>query len=241
MASGNGRKRQKGRLMIHKDVVGKKLLDLYLEIKNDALFSDYIMGGGTGLALQLGHRTSTDIDIFTTTNQDNRDILNRLNEKYNNYYIININKSVLEIVIKNIKIDFIRDNSNILEIPKTEDGITFFGIKDISAMKLRTILTRTKSRDFIDIAYLLQKFSLTKMFGYYKKKYNSDDIPLIKMALLKSKQIQKDEWLKDISMLKNDIMLENIPVLLEKGLEKYNKKHEIGLNSFFKNIKRLFK
>lgn len=228
--------------MIYKNVAKPELFDLYYEIKNNTLFKDYILGGGTALALQLGHRISTDIDIFTTSNHNNKDILNELDEKYKNYYIINISNSVLEIVLKNIKLDFIKDNSNIIEIPKTEENITYFSVKDISAMKLRAILTRTKSRDYIDIAYIMQNMSLNDMFENYKCKYESDDISVIKIALLKSKNITKEEWEKDIYMLKNDIKFESIPKLIETELMKYNKKHNMGnKKTLIDKIKYFFK
>jgi len=214
--------------MINKNAAKKELFDLYYEIKGVDLFRDYVLGGGTALALQLGHRISTDIDVFTANVQDNKDILDKLNELYKTYYIISITDPVLQVTINNIKVDFIKDTSTIIEMPKTDDKITYFGIKDIAAMKLRTILTRTKSRDFIDIAYLLKNMSLDEMFDNYRQKYRQDDAAVIKIALLKSRNITHDEWKKDIYMLKNDIVLENIPGIIEKEIVKHNKKHDMG-------------
>jgi predicted nucleotidyltransferase component of viral defense system len=218
--------------MINKSAANKELLDIYYELKNEYLFKDYILGGGTALALQIGHRTSTDIDIFTTKKKSNKDILNKLNELYHTYYIINMSEPVLETSIKNIKVDFINDNSNILEIPKTNEKITYFGIKDISAMKLRAILTRTKARDYIDIAYLLKHIPLNKMFNNYKQKYKQDDITIIKLALSKCNTIPDNEWDKDINMLDNSIVLTNIPKLINNELLRYNKRFIINTNIF---------
>jgi predicted nucleotidyltransferase component of viral defense system len=214
--------------MINKNAAKKELFDLYHSLKNDKMFKDYILGGGTALALQLGHRTSTDIDLFTTNKKNYKDILNKLNEQYGTYYVVNITEPVLEVTVKNIKVDFITDTNNIIEIPKTDEEITFFGINDISAMKLRTILTRTKTRDYIDIAYLLKKMPLKAMLDNYLQKYNQDDSAVIKIALLKCKNIPKNEWNEDIHMLKNDIILEKIPDIIEKEIIKHNKKYNIG-------------
>ena len=214
--------------MINKNVVKKELLDLYHSLKNNIMFKDYILGGGTALAFQLEHRISTDIDLFTTNNKNNKDILNELNEQYGTYYIINITEPVLEVTIKKIKVDFITDKNNIIEMPKTDEEITYFGTNDISAMKLRAILTRTKTRDYIDIAYLLKNMSLENMLNNYRQKYNQDDAAIIKIALLKSRNITKDEWNDDIYMLKNDIILEKIPDILEKEIIKHNKKYNVG-------------
>jgi predicted nucleotidyltransferase component of viral defense system len=224
--------------MINKNVAKKELFDLYHSLKNDIMFKDYILGGGTALALQLEHRMSTDIDLFTTNKKNNKDILNKLNEQYGTYYIVNITEPVLEVTVKNIKVDFITDTNNIIETPKTDEKITFFGINDISAMKLRTILTRTKTRDYIDIAYLLKNMPLKAMLDNYQQKYNQDDSAVIKIALLKSKNIPKNEWNEDIHMLKNDIIPEKIPDIIEKEIIKHNKEYNIGNK---KNILKIIK
>ena len=214
--------------MQYKNVAKEELFNLYYDLKKSSLFKDHILGGGTALALQLGHRTSTDIDLFTTNEIDNKDILNELNKKYGSYYIQTLNDFLLRVEIKNILVDFIKENRNILEMPKIENNITYFGVKDISAMKLRTILTRNKPRDYIDIAYILKDLSLDEMAENYKDKYKANDMPIIKIALMRSKFFTKDEWYDGINMLKNDIKLENIPKILENEIGKYNKKHNIG-------------
>jgi predicted nucleotidyltransferase component of viral defense system len=224
--------------MINKTVAKKELFDLYYSIKNESMFQDYILGGGTALALQLGHRTSTDIDLFTANKKNNKDILNKLNEQYGTYFIVNITEPVLEVTIKNIKVDFITDKNNIIETPKTDEKITYFGKNDISAMKLRAILTRTKARDYIDIAYLLTTIPLNNMLDNYRKKYNQDDTAIIKIALLKCGNIPKNEWNENIHMLKNDFPPENIPDIIEKEIKKHNNKYNIGnKKNIFKTIK----
>jgi len=95
-------------------------------------------------------------------------------------------------------------------------------------MKLRAVLTRTVNRDFIDIAYLLKYFSLENMFIFYKEKYNADDISIVKRALLKCCEIDKNSWHKEVEMLKNNINVEEIPAILKKAIKNYNFKNKIG-------------
>ncbi|MDR0301085.1 MAG: nucleotidyl transferase AbiEii/AbiGii toxin family protein, partial [Treponema sp.] len=205
------------------------MLDLYMDLKKDKMFNDYILAGGTALALQLGHRTSTDLDLFTTHEQSNREILNKINEKYGQYFINSLQPSFLELFIKNIKVDVGQYKAKVLEIPKTIDGITLFGKKDLVAMKLNATLTRGKGRDFIDIAYLLNTYSLKEMFEIYKKKYETKNIDSLKISLKRCKAIPKDEWLIDIKMLKNDVDILKIPYLIDKELNKLEK----GFNKYF--------
>jgi predicted nucleotidyltransferase component of viral defense system len=44
-------------------------------------------------------------------------------------------------------------------------------LEDIAAMKLEAITNRGSRKDFIDVAVLLERFSLKQMLGWYHKKY----------------------------------------------------------------------
>jgi hypothetical protein len=50
--------------------------------------------------------------------------------------------------------------------------------------------------------------------------------------LVKSKSVKEDEWLKgeyqDIKMLKQDIKPKDVPIIIEKAIEEYNKSIHIA-------------
>jgi len=46
------------------------MLEILKELQKNTLFIDFYLAGGTALALQLGHRTSTDIDLFSYKDRD---------------------------------------------------------------------------------------------------------------------------------------------------------------------------
>jgi hypothetical protein len=51
--------------MLQTNSVSESLLDTLLELNKSVLFKNYFLVGGTALALQIGHRISEDIDLFT--------------------------------------------------------------------------------------------------------------------------------------------------------------------------------
>ena len=214
--------------MLQKQVVSVELLNLLYELQKEHLLINHALAGGTALALQLGHRTSTDIDLFSYKEQNNKMILNMFNNKFKYYELVYIDKSALQIIVRNIKIDILSTNVNTIDDPKIEDGIRYFGMKDIAAMKLRAVLYRMKPRDYIDIAYLLNEFKLEAMFEYYKNKYNEQDLTMLKIKLLACKDFRINDWGEEIAMLKNDIKLKDIPKILESEVKNYNKKYKIG-------------
>jgi predicted nucleotidyltransferase component of viral defense system len=218
--------------MFFEEAVECKLLNMIRSLQKEDLFKSYVLAGGTALALQIGHRISTDIDLFTDKEQNYKLLLDYFQEKYGYYDVGTIQKDILRIMVNGIKIDLVKISNNTIEAPCNEKGVVFFGKKDIAAMKLRAIMLRTCNRDFIDIAYLMKEYSLDDMFDFYKKKYGSLDIAIVKCALLKCNDIK--DWNEDIKMIKSDMQLENIPFLIEHELRKSNDKKNIGIRNIFK-------
>jgi hypothetical protein len=182
--------------------------------------------GGTALSLQLGHRISDDIDLFTRNNINKDEIFDYLNSKfYNKFQINNIQNIILQITINNIKVDFVKYDYNLIEDVKSEDGIRYLGKKDISAMKLMAVANRgDQAKDFIDIYYLLKEISLNDMFDYYRQKYNQNDISPIKRSLVYFDDITESNW-SSIRLLKDKLSIKNIKNKIVDEMNKYNTKN----------------
>ncbi len=141
---------------------------------------EFYLVGGTALALQLGHRNSIDIDLFTLNEFNEEDLFNSLNMHFVVTEIFRRKHTIISL-LNNIKTDFIRHNFPLLEPPLTEDGITFLGLKDIAAMKLHAINQSGKRlKDFVDIYYLLQHFNMQELINFFIKKYSYSN-PMIAM------------------------------------------------------------
>ncbi len=149
-----------------------KLLMQYESLKETFLV------GGTALALQLGHRISVDIDLFSETDFDTNTILTELRndlelkvimQKEKNSLIINARKkgSNKEFV----KVDFVKYAYPLLEKLKYEDGIRLLSVKDIIPMKLSAIANRGAKKDFFDIFELMKLYSLPNMLELFSRKY----------------------------------------------------------------------
>jgi predicted nucleotidyltransferase component of viral defense system len=143
--------------MLQKEAVAPEMINLLKELQGNSLFKDHILVGGTALTLQLGHRTSTDIVLFTTKTQNAIELTNYFKRNYNNVNVNIAKNDFTRIYVNDIKIEMVQYDEKILEEPKTEEGIRFLGMNEIAAMKLSAITHRTQPRDFIDIAYLLKE------------------------------------------------------------------------------------
>lgn len=156
--------------MLQTQTVVPELVELLKKIMKEEIFSNYFLVGGTSLALQIGHRNSVDIDLFG--NQEiNHDLFFKLLNTFGKTEISKSSKNILITEVEGIKVDFVNYQYQLLENPIEIDGIRMLSKKDIAAMKLNAITGRGSKKDFIDLYFLLQEFSLKQMIGFYNQKY----------------------------------------------------------------------
>jgi predicted nucleotidyltransferase component of viral defense system len=216
--------------MLQKEAVASEMITMIKELQDNSLFKDHVLAGGTALTLQLGHRTSTDIDLFTQRTQNAVELVDYFKKKYKNINVDIAENNFTRIYANGIKVEMVRYEEKIIEKIRNEENIRLFGIDEIAAMKLSAITKRTEPRDFIDIAYLLKEISFENMFKLYKEKYGTISPLYMKRTLLiKSRNIKDNEWLVgDIKMLRHDIKPKNVPMFIEKAIEEYNTSFNIG-------------
>jgi hypothetical protein len=146
----------------------------------DDVLKDFVLVGGTALSLQLGHRISVDIDLFSANTFDENELAGYLKTKY--YFELDfISKNTLKGEIKGVQLDCIAHQYPWITPPCLEENIRLASFEDIAAMKLNAIVGNgTRIKDFIDIAYLSCKIPLKKMLDGYELKYNANPIIPIK-------------------------------------------------------------
>lgn len=210
--------------MLRKNSVSPPLLNLLLDLQANPLFADYFLVGGTALALQLGHRMSVDIDLFTKGDINKDEIRDFFNEEYRGrYLIVNTQNTILQISVDDIKVDFVKHNYDLIENIKSEDGIRYLGLKDIAAMKLMAVANRgDQAKDFIDIYFLLKHIPLRDMFEYYKKKYNQSDVCMIKRSLIYFDDVDECSWAA-VNFLTDKISAEEVKRVIVEAVECYHK------------------
>jgi len=139
----------------------------------DDFLSDFLLAGGTNLALRLGHRKSVDLDLFSYQSFDAQKLEKHLHENYNFVTIRAFDVNTIIGHIDGIKVDIVAHIYPLLNPTVIEDEIRFYSMQDIVCMKLLAISDNgTRLKDFVDIAFLSTKMSLIEMLTCYKEKYN---------------------------------------------------------------------
>jgi hypothetical protein len=132
-----------------------------------AYLEPFVLVGGTALALQIGHRTSIDLDLFTNELFSADALYEQLGEDFQVAEPFVKDKSTLLTEIEDIKTDFIRFKYAFQRPVINMEGIRLISMEDIAPMKLDAITGRGKKKDFFDLYFLLQRFPLPQMLDWY--------------------------------------------------------------------------
>ena len=153
--------------MLHDQTIHPDTLGLLKSLMKQSYLDQFVLVGGTALALQIGHRSSIDLDLFSSTPFSAATLYEQLSEDFQAGEPVVKDRSTLITDIGGVKTDFILFKYP-FRLPILElEGIRLLSIEDIAPMKLDAITGRGKKKDFFDLYFLLQRFSLTQMLEWY--------------------------------------------------------------------------
>lgn len=150
------------------------------ELMQEDLFADFVLVGGTALSLQFGHRLSVDIDLFTSKlygTIDFKKITKFLESNYPYCHHINIEPVSFGKSYKlglsfqdSIKLGIYYTDDFVFDL-QIEDGIRMASQKEIIAMKLEIIKTSGRKKDFWDLHYFIDDYTVLEMIDFHRQRY----------------------------------------------------------------------
>lgn len=142
------------------------------------------LGGGTALALQISHRRSYDLDFFTKQLPTLQVYQNDL-ASVGDFKLLGAHEQGYLGLLNKVQISLSAYPYLLLEECLSYQGLKVVRLKDLAAMKLFALLTRTRKKDVIDLYFLAQTFSLNEMLIFFEHKFEGVDIsqPAILKAL----------------------------------------------------------
>ena len=151
--------------------------------KEKELTEKFYFTGGTALSVfHLHHRYSEDLDFFTK-NTINDEEINQFMEKISSILKINyrftkvVETRMFEFEKKGkliIKVDFGYYPHTRLEAGKEYHGVSIDSLLDIGANKLITITQRYDAKDYVDLYFLLKKFTVWDLIYAVEKKFRRE-------------------------------------------------------------------
>lgn len=166
--------------MLHKETIDAATLELLKRLMGDERLQGFALVGGTSLALQMGHRISVDLDLFTEKEFEADELREYLEQHYHlqtDYLAFATVKGEVE----GVQVDCIAHAYPWLKPFAVEEGIRLASLEDICAMKLNAIAGNgTRIKDFVDVAHLSSRFSLEQMLKFYEEKYQANPLMPLK-------------------------------------------------------------
>ena len=167
-------------MKMHTETVSAILWNILNRLSSLEELKQFRLVGGTALSLQLGHRISVDIDLFTDAPYGSVDFdaldqvitnmfayadigMNENSGIGKSYYIGNSKETA-------VKVDLFYTDT--FRYPMVEyERIRLSGLEEIVAMKLEVIGQGGRKKDFWDIHELMNYFSWEEMLSFYETKY----------------------------------------------------------------------
>ena len=165
---------------LYLNAISNNLLETLTKLMQMRELSPFRLVGGTALSLQLGHRISVDIDLFTDTNYRSIDftnidnLLKKIfpftkmlyigNNSFGKSYYIGNNEN------EAVKLDLFYTDTFIRSIVE-KDFVRMASLEEIAAMKMEVIGNGGRKKDFWDIHELLDYLPLEQMFALHAERY----------------------------------------------------------------------
>lgn len=163
-----------------------------------ALARDFYWTGGTALSFfYLQHRQSDDLDFFSEEELNDEllnEFVNQLSRQIGlkHRFTLIEETRVFEFMKKGklwLKIDFAYYPYPRLNKGKVHQGISVDSLLDIAANKLLVVSQRSDIKDFVDLYFLLKKFTLWDLVYAVEKKFRREtDLLLLGADFLKTKE-----------------------------------------------------
>jgi len=180
--------------MLPTNAIEAPILELIKSLQSKPYLKGFYLVGGTALALYIGHRKSVDIDLFSNFDFDAAGLLEQIHQDFS-YQLFYSASNTLKGCIGNINVDILAHRYKLIAEPEVVQGLGILSVPDIIAMKLNAIATSgQRSKDFIDIYYLLKKYNVGKMLEFYQEKYKQQNVAFVLKSLIYFDDVDLADW-----------------------------------------------
>ena len=162
------------------NTVNELLKDSLHILMASEVFKDFRLVGGTSLSLQLGHRMSIDIDLFTDAAYGSIDFSELDRFLRSAFKYVDSSNDLEPAMGKSYLVGTDKDNTVKLDIYYTDtfirpaltvDAIRLATIEEIIAMKIDVVQRGGRKKDFWDLHECLPTYGIGKMLELHEERY----------------------------------------------------------------------
>jgi len=144
------------------------------------------LGGGTAVALHLGHRQSVDFDwLGESPLAHPMQLAQELRDSGVDFETGTVGRGTLHGTVAGVRVSFLEYRYPLLKplVPWPEYDCSLATLEDLAAMKLLATAQRGTKRDFFDICAIGARICLADMLECYQRKFSVDDVSRVLYGL----------------------------------------------------------
>jgi len=191
-------------------------------LTEEDLLKNFYLAGGTGVALQLKHRVSLDLDFFTKNDIDTKTLIQKIKIR-GKFSIERETENTLIGIFNGTRVSFLKYDYPLLFDLKQITGVNVADLRDIGCMKIDAISSRGTKRDFIDLFFICREaISLKNLLSLFKKKYKSVNYNMI--HILKSLTYFEDAENNPMPKMTVPVSWQEVKSFFKEEIRKINNK-----------------
>ncbi|MPZ18294.1 MAG: hypothetical protein GEV06_10330 [Luteitalea sp.] len=154
----------------HPEVLPEAWAKTTSNLAQRSLLAGFYLAGGTGVALQYGHRRSVDLDLFREAEFDSAVLRDRLRGQ-KGLARVALAQGTAHLTLHGVKVSFLHYPYPLLFPLRLYGNVEVADPRDIACMKIEAIASRGVRRDFVDLYVVAQEYGLRELFESFAKKY----------------------------------------------------------------------
>lgn len=201
-------------MTFHIESIDQDQQDVLRSLGPVAAQNEFYLGGGTAIALHLGHRRSVDFDWFTRERiADPMELAQKLRDEGIAFATGSVDRATLHGTVSGVRVSFFEYRYPLLQPlgAWSRYGCSLADLDDLACMKLSAIAQRGAKKDFVDLyALVTDHRPLLELINLYRRKYSTDDIAHLLYALTyfddaDGEQMPMLLWELDWETIKNSV------------------------------------
>ncbi len=154
----------------HREVINPEAEHALENLRTLGVLDRCYLAGGTGLALQLGHRRSHDLDFFSREGVDPEALIRRM-KTLAGFALASQAPETLHATVEKTKVSFLAYPYPVLFPFQPFLGVDVADPREIACMKLSAIANRGTKRDFVDLYVAAKQYGVPQSLAWFKQKY----------------------------------------------------------------------